>query len=280
VAAPIRIYRLAIPNSTKRSAVMPSPLELMLDPVSLAVLALYGALIAWEALAPARSLPAVRGWKLMGLSAFAVYFFVSSYLPLLWTEQLARFQIFDLTGLGTWGGAVVGILLVEFGIYVWHRTMHNSNALWRLFHQMHHSAERVDTYGAFWFSPLDMVGWTVIGSLALTLVVGVTAEATTVVLLATTLLAVFQHANIRTPQWLGYVVQRPESHSHHHERGVHARNYSDLPVFDLLFGTFHNPKGFAAEAGFYDGASARVLEMLVARDVSKPDAASPAIARA
>jgi sterol desaturase/sphingolipid hydroxylase (fatty acid hydroxylase superfamily) len=120
---------------------------------------------------------------------------------------------------------------------------------------MHHSAERVDTYGAFWFSPFDMVGWTVLSSLALTLVVGITPEATTVVLLATALLAVFQHTNVKTPQWLGYFVQRPESHSHHHERGVHARNYSDLPVFDLLFGTFHNPRDFAPQSGFYDGAS-------------------------
>ena len=257
---------------------MPSPLDLLLDPVSLAAMAIYGALIAWEALAPARKLPAVRGWRLMGLAAFIVYFFVSSYLPLLWTGQLARFQLFDLTGLGTWRGALVGLLVYEFGVYAWHRTMHNSSVLWRLFHQMHHSAERVDTFGAFWFSPLDMAGWTLLSSLALTLVVGITAEATTVVLLATTLLAVFQHANVRTPQWLGYLVQRPESHSHHHERGVHARNYSDLPVFDLLLGTFHNPRGFAPAAGFYDGASARIIDMLLTRDVSAPrlDGASPA----
>ncbi len=247
---------------------MPSPLDLLLDPISLAVFAVYGALIAWEALAPARKLPALRGWKLLGLTAFVIYFFVSSYLPLLWTEQLAPFQLFDLTALGTWGGALAGLLVYEAGVYAWHRSMHSSTVLWRLFHQMHHSAERIDSYGAFWFSPLDMVGWTVLFSLALTLGVGITAEATTVVLLTTTLLSVFQHSNIRTPQWLGVIVQRPEAHSHHHERGVHARNYSDLPLFDLLFGTFHNPRGFAPLAGFYDGASARIIDMLLARDVS------------
>ena len=249
---------------------MPSPIDLLLDPVSLAVIAIYAALILWEALAPARPLPAVRGWKLMGISAFVVYFFISSYLPLLWGEWLGQFQLFDLTRLGTWGGAVVGVLVYEFGVYVWHRTMHNTSVLWRIFHQMHHSAERVDTYGAFWFSPFDMVGWTAVSSLALTLVVGISPEATTVVLLATALLAIFQHTNVRTPQWLGYFVQRPESHSHHHERGVHARNYSDLPVFDLLFGTFHNPRDFAPQAGFYDGASARIFAMLLARDVTSP----------
>ena len=148
--------------------------------------------------------------------------------------------------------------------------MHSSNVLWRTFHQMHHSAERLDTFGAFWFSPLDMVGWTALFSLCLTLGVGLSAEATTVVLFATTLLSVFQHGNIRTPRWLGYIIQRPESHSHHHARGVHAGNYSDLPIFDLLFGTFRNPRAFTVAAGFYDGASARVSEMLRFRDVSAP----------
>src|SRR5215470_480319 len=105
---------------------MPSPIDLLLDPISLAVFALYAALIAWEALAPARALPRVPGWKLRGLAAFAGYFFLSSYLPLLWSEHLARFQLFDLTALGTWGGAIVGLLLYEAGVYVWHRSMHGS----------------------------------------------------------------------------------------------------------------------------------------------------------
>ena len=45
---------------------MPNPIELLLDPISLAVFALYAALITWEALAPARALPAIRGWRLKG----------------------------------------------------------------------------------------------------------------------------------------------------------------------------------------------------------------------
>jgi sterol desaturase/sphingolipid hydroxylase (fatty acid hydroxylase superfamily) len=148
--------------------------------------------------------------------------------------------------------------------------MHSANFLWYGLHQMHHSAERLDSYSAFWFSPLDMVGWTALASLCLTLIVGLTPEAATLVLYITMFLGIFQHTNIRTPRWLGYVIQRPESHSHHHERGVHARNYSDLPVFDMLFGTFYNPRDYAAATGFYDGASERVVDMLCFRDVSKP----------
>ena len=249
---------------------MPTPIELLLDPVSLTVFAIYGALILWELLAPARNLPAVRGWPLKGLASFMVFFFLSSYLPIIWSEQLASFQLFDLTSLGTWTGALVGLLVYEAGVYLYHRGIHSTNLLFRGIHQMHHSAERLDTYGAFWFSPIDMIGWTVLASLCLTLVIGVTSEAATLVLYTTTFLGIFQHANVRTPRWLGYIVQRPESHSAHHQRGVHARNYSDLPVFDILFGTFHNPRDFVPATGFYDGASSRVGDMLIFHDVSQP----------
>ena len=248
---------------------MPTPLDLILDPISLTVFAIFGALVLWEALAPARPLPRVRGWRLMTFAAFVVYFFLSSYLPLLWGETLARLRLFDLTGLGTWGGAAAGLLVYEAGTYFWHRSMHGSNVLWRGLHQMHHSSERLDAMSAYWFSPLDMVGWTLLSSFTLTVVVGITPEAAVLVLYAVTFLAILQHTNVRTPRWLGYLVQRPESHSHHHERGVHARNYSDLPVFDLMFGTFHNPPDFAKATGFYDGASYRVADMLAFRDVSR-----------
>ena len=62
-------------------------------------------------------------------------------------------------------------------------------------------------------------------------------------------------------------MQRPEGHSVHHTRGVHAYNYGNLSLWDLLFGTFRNPAEFAAEAGFYEGASARVGAMLLGRDI-------------
>jgi len=248
---------------------MPTPLEVLLDPVSLIILAGYAALIIWEAVAPAAKLPEVKSWRFRGLSAFAVYFYLSTYLPLIWDKYLEPYQLLDLTALGTWGGGIAGILLYELGVYVWHRNMHTNNVLWRGFHQMHHSAERVDTYGAFWFSPLDMIGWTALGSLCLVLIVGITPQAVTVFLLGTTFLGVFQHTNIKTPQWLGYIVQRPESHSLHHQRGLHYHNFSDLPIFDIIFGTFRNPKERVAENGFYDGASRRVREMLLFEDVSK-----------
>jgi hypothetical protein len=90
----------------------------------------------------------------------------------------------------------------------------------------------------------------------------------------TMILATFQLTNIRTPQWLGYFVQRPESHSVHHARGIHQYNYSDLPLFDIIFGTFRNPKEFAAESGFHGVSSAQIGQMLLFRDVAADDFAA------
>jgi sterol desaturase/sphingolipid hydroxylase (fatty acid hydroxylase superfamily) len=81
---------------------------------------------------------------------------------------------------------------------------------------------------------------------------------------------IFQHWNVRTPRWIGYFVQRPESHCLHHERGVHARNYADFPLWDMLFGSFENPASFGGECGFDAPADRRLGAMLAWQDVNEP----------
>ncbi len=250
---------------------MPTPLEILLDPISLIVLAMYAGLMLWEALFPARPLPTVKYWKLKGLAFFVLFFYLSTYLPLIWDGYLAEYQLMDLTGLGTLWGALIGVLIYQFGLYVWHRSMHKSNVLWRVFHQMHHSVERLDTYSAFIFSPMDMIGFTALGSLLLVLVAGFAPQAATVIILANTFFSMFQHSNIRTPTWLGYVVQRPEAHSLHHAKGIHAYNYGDITIYDILFGTWKNPKDYENENGFYMGASSKIADMLLFRDIEAKD---------
>lgn len=229
----------------------------------------FRSLLIAEELFPGRPLPKISYWKPVGILAFVIYFFVSSYLPLIWNDFLGAYQLFDLSILGDYWGALVALLIYEFGVWAWHRAMHKSNLLWRVFHQMHHSAERVDVYGTFYFSLMDIIGFTLLLSLALVVVAGFTPQATIYAIYGATFLSVIQHANIKTPQWMGYIFQRPESHSLHHEKGIHAYNYSDLPLFDILFGTFRNPKEFAKETGFYTGASYKVGKMLLFKDVNK-----------
>jgi len=248
---------------------LPNPWEILIDPISLIILGIYALLILWEAFFPARKLPQVDHWKLRGMLSFGLFFYLSTYFPMIWDRYLTRFQLLDLTSMGVVQGALVALLIYQFGVYLWHRAMHKNGGLWRVFHQMHHSAERMDSYGAFFFSPMDMIGFSLLSSLAMVVVAGFTAHAATLFILMTTFLSIFQHSNIRTPVWLGYIIQRPESHANHHAKGIHAHNYSDLPIFDILFGTFKNPVDFEHESGFYHGASARLWDMLGFKDVNR-----------
>ena len=248
---------------------MPTPLEMLIDPVSLCIIVMYVILMLWEAFFPARKLPFVPYWRIKGILFFIFYFYLSNYLPLFYSQWLPTSQLIDLSTINVITGSVIGILLFELGMYGWHRSIHRNKWLWKIFHQMHHSAERLDTYGAFFFSPFDMVGFTLLGTACFSFLMGLPAQSITVTLLVTNFFSIFQHANIKTPIWLGYLIQRPESHAVHHARGIHAHNYSDLPLFDLIFGTFSNPEKYVKEAGFYDGASSRIKDMLLFKNVDK-----------
>ena len=112
-----------------------------------------------------------------------------------------------------------------------------------------------------------MVGWALLGSCALVLGIGLTAEAALIISIGATFCALFQHSNLRTPQWLGYFVTRPESHAVHHERGIHGYNYGDIPIFDIMLGTFRNPRTWESEAGFFDGSSRMIGPMLIGKKI-------------
>lgn len=237
----------------------------LLNPVAYAFAGFFALFALVDIVHRARDFDKARHWRLRGLIAFGLYMVVAFYAPLLWDAWLAERSLTDISELPIWAQFAIGLLVFELGVYVWHRTMHQTDFLWRHLHQAHHSAERVDIWGAFYFHPLDMVGFTLVGSLCLVGGLGVGVEAAIAVNIAAGFLSTFSHANIRTPHWLGYIIARPESHAAHHERDVHARNYCELPLWDMLFGTFHNPKAFTGKVGFYEGASSKLWPLLIGR---------------
>jgi sterol desaturase/sphingolipid hydroxylase (fatty acid hydroxylase superfamily) len=151
--------------------------------------------------------------------------------------------------------------------------------MWRLFHQIHHSPQRVDMSGAALFHPLETIVFLLIGALVTTLVLGLDPVAAALTGYIAAFYGYFQHMNIRTPQWLGYIIQRPEAHCIHHQRDVHAFNYGDLPVWDMLFGTFRNPAGFEGEVGFDQPATKRFGAMLGFVDVNEAVAGPDTLGR-
>jgi sterol desaturase/sphingolipid hydroxylase (fatty acid hydroxylase superfamily) len=215
-----------------------------------------------------RKFEAPRFWKLYAFGGTLITVALSTGIPIFWGNLLGDFHLFDLSGLGIAGGTISGVFVYELLHYAYHRLAHRSDFLWRLAHQMHHSAESLDAFGAQWLHPVDTAIFTTLSSLVFFPLMGLPIEAGVLGGFFLAFNAMFQHANMKTPRWLGYVIQRPESHSVHH--GRHRSNYADLPLIDILFGTFENPAEMERKAGFYNGASTRVLEMLVFRDVSEP----------
>ena len=71
------------------------------------------------------------------------------------------------------------------------------------------------------------------------------------------------------------MIQRPEEHMRHHERDVHARNFSDMPLWDWVFGTYGEPvaelETEPVKLGFEPGRSRRWLAMLAMVDVNRTE---------
>lgn len=247
---------------------LPHPIDVLLDPISLIVYAIIGGLFLWETLFPARELPKVKFWKIRGFLFFMAYMLLTTYIPILWDDFFASYQLMDLSTLSMPIQVILGVFLFELVQYGWHISMHKSDFLFRVSHQMHHSSERLDVPSAFVFSVNDMIGLSLVGSVSFAFIMGLNPQAITIIILMLTFLGIFQHANIKTPRWIGYIVQRPESHTIHHAKGIHKYNYTDLPIIDMVFGTFKNPKSYQHETGYYLGASNRILEMLRFKDVT------------
>ncbi|MGF1607303.1 MAG: sterol desaturase family protein [Rhodothalassiaceae bacterium] len=231
----------------------------------------FAVFVVLDWLMPARRFYRPRLWWLTGFLSATLYFAVASYAPFLWADWMAGNRLIDASGLPLGLAVPLGYGTAQLIGYWWHRSLHRSDFLWRTLHQMHHAAERMDIYGALYFHPLDMVGFTFVGSFAMTVLVGLDPFAAALAGVLAGLVSLFSHANLATPRWLGYLIARPEVHALHHERGRHARNYGELMVWDMLFGTYANPQRFDSKVGFYDGASTRLGDLLLGRDVSQAE---------
>ena len=231
----------------------------------------FVALLVLERLVPAREQPRVRRWLGKGILFFVLVAAINAVVPAVAMTYLGSYSVFHLQNAGTIVGALALVLAGDVLGYWVHRGLHSFEPIWRWTHQLHHSAERMDMAGAAFFHPFDVLFQQVLPTIALGLLLGVTPLAAAIGGFASFFFGVSPHLNVRTPAWLGYVLQRPEMHAVHHQRGVHAYNYGVLAFSDLLFGTWRNPEHFPeADFGFWDGASAEIGRMLVGRDVSRP----------
>jgi len=240
-------------------------LKVMLIPLIVLVVAL--GMMNAEVRHGGRKWPKVRRWWLRALLLNGFQVAAVWVSGVAWNGWMLQHRPWHADALGVTGGAIVGYLTITFFFYWWHSWRHQSNFLWRWFHQVHHSPQRIEVITSFYKHPFEILADSALSSAILYLVVGLGTAAAAGGVLLSGLAELVYHWNVRTPYWLGFFFQRPESHCVHHEKGVHSFNYSDLPLWDMLFGTFRNPRKWDAECGFEPELELKFGEMLVGKDV-------------
>ena len=224
-----------------------------------------------ERLFPGWRLPKVRTWPVRVIAVNLLQLGVVLLAGITWEKWLSSFSVFHLSAhVPPIAGGLIAYFIATFVFYWWHRWRHESDALWRLFHQIHHSPQRIEVITSFYKHPGEMVANSLIGSLLVYTVLGLSVEGGIAYTACTALGEFFYHTNVRTPRWIGYFFQRPEMHRVHHQYGRHKNNYGDIVWWDMPFGTYENPKKFEATCGFDESNELRLRDMLLYRDVHKP----------
>lgn len=136
------------------------------------------------------------------------------------------------------------ILIKDFFRYWFHRALHEVPTLWRI-HAAHHSVERLYWLNGIRAHPLEILSQTIFYAIPLALVQP-TAEIALVAVILQLSIGIFQHSNIDLNLgWWEYIFSIGDNHRYHHypDKGVGDSNYGgELIVWDILFGTFHNPR--------------------------------------
>jgi sterol desaturase/sphingolipid hydroxylase (fatty acid hydroxylase superfamily) len=222
-----------------------------------------------ERLRPGWTAPRVERWLLRAILANGCQLAVVVLAAFTWNRWMQGASLLHLAHLGAWGGGAVAYVVSTLVFYLWHRARHEIPILWRGCHQLHHSARRIEALTSFYKHPVEQVADSVLSALVAVPLLGLSPEGVAVYTLLSAAAEYAYHVNVKTPRWLGVFVQRPEMHRLHHAYGEHAGNYADLPVWDMLFGTYRNPETYDGPCGFDADKEARALDMLRFVDVHR-----------
>jgi sterol desaturase/sphingolipid hydroxylase (fatty acid hydroxylase superfamily) len=158
-------------------------------------------------------------------------------LTFLWAGFLKQqnFGLINWLELPAWAGFVVGVLALDYGIYLWHRLNHISPFLWR-FHNVHHLDLDMDVstgirfhFGEMLLSiPFRILVIALAGVQPLTIVIyEVIFEVATL----------FHHSNIKLPKGLekalAYFIITPKQHGIHHSVVQNESNSNYGTVFNF-----------------------------------------------
>jgi len=147
------------------------------------------------------------------------------------------------SGLPHWLAVVIGVMLLDFIIYLQHAMFHAFPIFWRL-HMMHHTDLDFDTTTGVRFHPLEVLLSMGI-KVGAVFVLGIPALAVVLFEIILNATSLFNHGNVRLPQpidqALRFFVVTPEMHRIHHSVVIRETNSNfgfNLPWWDRLLATY------------------------------------------
>ena len=222
-----------------------------------------------ERVAPGRSQPQASGWYLRAILLNLTQLGVVLLGGVTWSLWLHGASVISIASLHPVLQGFLCWFVGTFCFYWWHRARHKSNFLWQGLHQIHHSASRIETLTAFYKHPLEITINSIFSTMIVFLLMGASLEAAPWYSFFAAFGEFYYHANIRTPRWTGYFIQRPEQHSIHHQYELHDFNYGDITWWDRLFGTFREAPDFVSRCGFDTGCEQKLVQMLLFGNVNR-----------
>jgi sterol desaturase/sphingolipid hydroxylase (fatty acid hydroxylase superfamily) len=216
------------------------------------LLAVFAFCFVLERLIPGWPLPQVKTWPLRVVAVNLVQIGIVLLAGVTWERWLSSASLFKLEDyVSPVAGGFIAYFIATFIFYWWHRWRHENDTLWRIFHQIHHSPQRLEVITSFYKHPVEMIVNSIIGSLLVYATLGLSLEGGAV-----------------------FFFQRPEMHRIHHQYERHKNNYGDITWWDMLFGTYENPKEWTHTCGFDDENEQRLGAMLACKDVRRQGAHS------
>jgi len=205
---------------------------------------------ACEILAPRRALTTSKAQRwfanlvIIGLNPLSVRLLFPIFpaaMALLAAER--QWGLLNNVTLPYWLEVAIGVIVLDFTIYLQHVLHHAIPALWRL-HMMHHADLDYDLTTGLRFHPIEII---ISMGIKLMMIAALGPPALAVLIFEVTLnaTAMFNHSNIYIPVSVDRILRRfvvtPDMHRVHHSVIIRETNSNygfNVPWWDRLFGTY------------------------------------------
>ena len=118
-----------------------------------------------ERLLPGRELPEAPGWYARAAFLNICQLGIVLLAGIAWNRWLQEWSLFHISrAMPAFVQGLLGWFVGTFVFYWWHRVRHDSNFLWRVCHQFHHSPARIELLTAFYKRPVEIIADSVIAS--------------------------------------------------------------------------------------------------------------------